>query len=204
MYENLDDQCLLETWYRLELREAIRHGYEILEVYEVYHFGKTSRIFKQFVNMFLKLKQEASGFPSLCFVEDSSVHDEGIELDRDSMVPNEGSRTVAKAILNSLWGKFGQNENVYIQYVKSYNDLLALTKNKHYKTTLFDFVSEECIRVAATLKDSSIRPLKTGNVIIVSFVMCYSRFEIIECVGKDWEKSFVLRYRFCDLFLQRR
>ena len=78
-HENLDDRCLLETWCTLELHKAVRHGYEILEVYEVYHFGKTSRIFEQFMNMFLKLKQEVSGFPSSCFAEDGSVCDEVVD-----------------------------------------------------------------------------------------------------------------------------
>ena len=107
---------------------------------------------------------------------------EGIDLDGESAMCNEGLKTVAKTILNSLWGNFGQNENnVHIQYVKLYCELLALTKNVHYETS-FDFVS----RVATTLKDTIIQPLKTGN-IIASFVTCYAClkfFSVLEKVGK--------------------
>ena len=84
-------------------------------------------------------------------------------------------RMIAKAILNSLWGKFGQNENnIHIQYVKSYDALLKLTKDLHYQLTLSDFVSKECLRVATTLKDENTQPLKMGNVIIASFVTSYA------------------------------
>ena len=81
-------------------------------------------------------------------------------------------RTIAKVILNSLWRKFGQNEN-NVQYVKSYDDLLELTKDLHYQLALFDFVSKECLRVATTLKYENTQPLKMGNIIIASFVTTY-------------------------------
>ena len=68
--------------------------------------------------MFLKLKQESSGYPSLVHSEadkDSYIEDyrraEGIALDKASIFKNAGQRTLAKLKLNSMWGKWAQNQN---------------------------------------------------------------------------------------------
>ena len=73
VHENVDDQCLSEMWCTHKLHGGIKQGYKVLKVYEIYHFEKKMKIFEQFVNMFLKLKQEASGFLSSCYNEDGHV-----------------------------------------------------------------------------------------------------------------------------------
>ena len=49
-------------------RAALRHhGYEVVKVYEVWHWKeKRKKFFAKFVDKFLKLKTEASGWPSYC------------------------------------------------------------------------------------------------------------------------------------------
>ena len=76
--------------------------------------------------------------------------------------------TIAKAILNSLWGKFGQNENnTIVHFVQDYQQLLTLSNNARYSMTSLDFVTEDCLQVTLTQKDEFVSPLKTGNIIIV-------------------------------------
>jgi predicted transcriptional regulator len=79
---------------------------------------KSGGLFAEYVDMFLKLKQEASGYPS--WVQSEADKDkyiegyrraEGIALDKASIFKNPGQRTLAKLKLNSMWGKFAQNEN---------------------------------------------------------------------------------------------
>jgi hypothetical protein len=62
--------------------------------------------------MFLKLKQESSGFPSRVQSEDDKdryTEDywraEGIALDMASISKTSGQRNLAKLKLNSMWGK---------------------------------------------------------------------------------------------------
>ena len=66
------DRALLGTWVSLEIEEAIRQGYTILKIYEVWHYEQSSiydkntnsdGLFSSYVNLFLKNKQESSGFP---------------------------------------------------------------------------------------------------------------------------------------------
>ena len=68
--------------------------------------------------MFLKLKQESSGYPS--WVQSEADKDRYIEeyrraeeiaLDKASISKNAGQRTLAKLKLNSVWGKWAQKQN---------------------------------------------------------------------------------------------
>ena len=59
--------------------------------------------------MFLKLKQESSGYPS--WVQSEEDKDRYIEDYRRAISKNAGQRTLAKLKLNSMWGKWAQNQN---------------------------------------------------------------------------------------------
>lgn len=101
-----------------ELLKAQELGYTITKVHKVWHWPNTVQgIFKDYINIFLKIKQEAAGWPS----KDMSDEDkkrylrdykarEGIELNASNIgdTRNSGRYAVAKLYLNSLWGKFGQ------------------------------------------------------------------------------------------------
>jgi len=57
-------RALTGTWCTPELQKAVELGYEIQYIYEV-HFDQTCEgLFQDYVNTWLKIKQEASGWPS--------------------------------------------------------------------------------------------------------------------------------------------
>lgn len=80
---------------------ATSKRYKILKIYEVYHFAESSKydvesceggLFAQYVNMFLKIKEEASGFPVGCDTEEGKrkyigeyKEIEGIQLEYDKI-----------------------------------------------------------------------------------------------------------------------
>ena len=71
---------------------------------------------EKYINIFLKMKQQASGWPKGASEEEKKkyVHDfyvaENIRLDElmISDSENSGLYNIAKIFLNSLWGKWGQ------------------------------------------------------------------------------------------------
>lgn len=85
---------------------AITKGYIIDSIYEVWHFDNVEKydpklkpggIFTEYINTFLKMKQEASGWPSWCKTEDDKqryiddyFEKEGIRLDYEKVVNNPG------------------------------------------------------------------------------------------------------------------
>lgn len=117
-------RAITGTFATPEVLQAIDKGYKILKIYEVWHFPETTQydketntggLFTEYVQMFLKLKQESSGFPKECVTEQQKreyirlyQENEGILLDYDNIKENPGLRSLAKLCLNSFWGKFGQ------------------------------------------------------------------------------------------------
>jgi hypothetical protein len=70
-----DDRCpdtdaersLTGTWVTSELQKALELGYRLNCIHEVWHFPESSQdVFASYINTFLKIKQEASGFPDDC------------------------------------------------------------------------------------------------------------------------------------------
>ena len=103
-----------------ELKVARERGYRVLKVFEVLHWDKsqlkvydpTTRkggLFTEYINTFLKLKCEASGFPSSCgddpdaqakYIADY-YNTTGVRLEHKNIVLNPGKRALAKSLLNS-------------------------------------------------------------------------------------------------------
>lgn len=83
-------------------------------MYEVYHFKKSSdSLFRSYIDLFLKIKQESSGWPGNCVSEEDKqayvqqyLEKEGVSLDRTKILKNPGRRQVAKLALNSFWGRY--------------------------------------------------------------------------------------------------
>jgi hypothetical protein len=105
---------------------AIQKGYEVLDIIEGYDYevGKyypqtrEGGLFVEYINTFLKLKADASGFPSWVRTpEDEEQYietfyaREGVPLDRDAIRPNAAKRGQAKLCLNSLWSKLAEHQN---------------------------------------------------------------------------------------------
>ena len=73
-HEDINDRKIEGVWVADELKKAIEVGYKILEVfviwqYEMVEYDKVSKkggLFAEYVNTFLKYKQEASGWPDEC------------------------------------------------------------------------------------------------------------------------------------------
>ncbi|XP_067678388.1 uncharacterized protein [Haliotis asinina] len=105
--EHSDEQrTILGTWCTPEKLKAIEKGYQVIKVYEVYHWSETAQsdtetgscgLFTDYINTFLKLKQQASGWPVWCETEDDKEkyiadyrEKEGIQLDKDRIEKTQG------------------------------------------------------------------------------------------------------------------
>ncbi len=114
-----EDRAFIGTWCTPEVEKAMEKGYKVLEIFEVWDYEKTSKfdgedqdtgLFTKYVNTFLKLKQEADGWPSWVkteedkdlYIEDYEKN-EGIHLDKEKIQKNPGLRSLAKLMLNSFW-----------------------------------------------------------------------------------------------------
>jgi hypothetical protein len=115
-----EQRQLLGTWTTLELDKALSLGYQIVRIFEIYQYDDCAQydgvdddtgLFTGYINAFLKMKQEASGWPSWVHTDDDKEEyirryreREGIDLDRGKIEHNGALRCLAKLCLNSLVG----------------------------------------------------------------------------------------------------
>ena len=98
------------TYTTMEVYEAMRSGYRLDKIYEVWHWRKSSTtLFKSYVNMFFRIKEEASGWPRPDMTEhekddyiDAFKPESGVRLHKDHVQDNPTHRKIAKLILNSF------------------------------------------------------------------------------------------------------
>ncbi|XP_035214602.1 uncharacterized protein LOC118188297 [Stegodyphus dumicola] len=97
--------------------------------------------FRSYIDLFLKIKQESSGWPSECVTEEARLkyirqyeEREGVKLEAEKISKNPGRRQVAKLALNSFWGRWGMNVNkaqlTYVHTVPDFNKMLADSTKK--------------------------------------------------------------------------
>ncbi|RWS22270.1 uncharacterized protein B4U80_01242, partial [Leptotrombidium deliense] len=68
--------------------------------------------------MFMRIKEQASGYPAHITTEEEkdqfiyNYHlNTGIQLTKNEIEHNPGLRTIAKLLLNMIWGKYAQQSN---------------------------------------------------------------------------------------------
>ena len=104
------EHTLRGTWCTPEIVKAVQKGYVIKRIHEVWHFGPNQQkigLFKEYVNHWLKAKQESSGWPSWCETLEQKreyiinyQEREGIRLDISRIAKNPGRKATAKLMLN--------------------------------------------------------------------------------------------------------
>lgn len=182
----------------VELLKAIEAGYTVEKTYKSLVFDKSADLFKSYVSNFLKLKVESSGYDGDdidAYIEAYKNHC-NVVLDKYNIKPNKGMKLLAKIRLNSLWGKFGQRDdmrsNEYLNPDKWFRLL-----NRHIKGELEihneTLIDENCVYAQFTEKDSDHSSLLTTNVALAGFVTSQARLRL-------FKELFLLgdRVLYCD------
>lgn len=185
-----EQRALVGTWCTPELEEAIRHSYTIQKVYEIWHFSRQSNnLFSSYVNIFLKIKQEASGWPSWVgndpvkqqqYVSDYATN-EGIQLDPNNIKKNPGKRSLAKLMLNSFWGKFGQQSNKHQVHPYTSPALFhELLRDDSKQLHAVRIVNEEMLEVVYSNQDECDPVQININIFIACFTTCWARLKLYQ------------------------
>lgn len=192
-----EQRALEGVWVTLELYAALERGYEIQEIYEVWHYeqwriydGRDSStgLFTTYMNLWLKEKVQASGYPPWTRTEadrDAYLEDyyraEGIVLDKDKMEKNPAKRQIAKMALNSLWGKLAQKENPdQLEYFTSLevDKYLKVATDPAYEVNSLMIFNENLVALNYRMVDQIVAPSNKTNCIVAAYVTAQARLKL--------------------------
>lgn len=178
------------TWVADEIKLAISKGYTLIKVHEVWKYtmqGNDERaLFTKYINKFLKLKQEASGWPEWVkseadkdrYIEEFELK-EGIHLDREQIRKNPGFRALAKLMLNSFWGKFGQRNTLSkTTFVKTKEDLTTMMLNPNITINDVLPITNDVLLVNWNEEENAILPSTMTSVVIAAYVTTIARMKL--------------------------
>jgi hypothetical protein len=194
---NCSDQerSFVGTYCTLELEEALNQGYKVLKIFEVLHWNekiqycpksKSGGLFTNYVNTFLKLKTEASGYPPWVKTEedktvfiDQFYEKEGIRLDRGKIKYNAGLRSIAKAFLNNFWGRLGLRENLpRTHFAQSVENFFEIVNNTGHVIKDFQIVNDSTVALVYENHADMKRTDVTTNAALAAFTTCHGRLHL--------------------------
>ncbi|CAH1103834.1 unnamed protein product [Psylliodes chrysocephalus] len=184
----VNERVFTGIWTTAELKKALEKGYEIIQIDEVWHFPqKSNDLFKDYIRDFMKIKLEASPhkYESNTAYAKIVKDQMGIDLDIDKIAPNPGKRAVAKICLNSLWGKFGQKQNMseteYVTDVKSWYNILLDDK---IEISNCIFLNDDMVQVTYKYKEVFVEDSTSTNIFIATFTTSNARLRLYEMLDK--------------------
>ena len=184
-----EERALTGTWCTPELEKALEKGYRLQHIHQVYHF-KESRVglFGDYINTWLKLKEEASEYPAHCTTAHLQrehvrhwAEREGIGLHHADIQKNPGRRFLSKQMLNSMWGKFGQQTNKiqvkeFIEPVEFWQFLDSSTHDIRWVSP----VHEDRVEVHYKMQKHRETDSPNLNIFIACFTTCHARLRLYE------------------------
>lgn len=188
-----DERAFEGMWCTPEVDKALELGYTIIRVNAALAYSNSKDdMFSSYVNMFLKVKQEASGFPSQNMTEaekdefiERYYQAEGIRLEKGSVARNEGLRTIAKLLLNSLWGKFAQRRNQPKTIIaRSLADFNRITEDKQLEITAVHVKDNNSVYITHQYRCDEDAPAGNTSPVIAAFVTCHGRLKLYELMQR--------------------
>jgi hypothetical protein len=196
------DRAIYGTYCTEEVKVAVQEGYKIQKIYEIWHWNETSdNLFSEYIDTFLKGKQESSGYPNHVVTEEDKINyiqeyykNEGIYLDKEKIQYNAGMRAVLKLLLNSFWGKFGEQENkIMYKIVSEMSEWISLISDEQIKVVRADYTNDKYLQVYYKNNTEITETASKTNVALASFVTCYGRLKLFSEI-----KQLGQRLIYCD------
>ena len=187
-----DERSFIGTWCTNELNVAIQKGYKIEKIYEVWNFKKRSNnLFKEYVRKFMKIKMESSelktgeGCTYKSVDEYRSIVKSKLGIELGEIKFNPGMRSIAKLCLNSLWGKFGQRNNMKkTEYVTEPSKFYKILLDEKIDDLNIHFINEDMVEMTYNLKEQFVDNSKDSNIFIAAFTTSHARMMLYEVLDK--------------------
>ncbi len=196
----------------MEITKALELDYIVLEISSVWHYSEwmkyqpdthdpTTGLFTGFMNQFVKMKTESSGWPVDVTTELEKTdyirqykEKEGIDLDPNNMIKNPAMRTLSKLMCNSFWGKYGQRNNMMQTiYFTNCGEFLTFLHDPKHEVYAVIPVSDTMIMCNYKKSEGFEDICNTTNVVIASITTAWARLKLYEIMEQLQE-----RVQYCD------
>ena len=139
-------------------------------------------LFKNYVSKFMKIKMESSelktgeGCTYKSVNEYRSIVKSKLGIKLGIIKFNPGMRAIAKLCLNSLWGKFGQRNNMMqTEYVKNPSIFYKTLLNDKIDDLNIHFINDDMVEMTYNMKDQFIDNSNDTNIYIAAFTTSHAR-----------------------------
>ena len=191
---NDEERELVGTWCTPEVEKAVEMGYRVRHVYEVWNFPQRSTtLFRKYIDAWLRIKQEADGWPKNIgedeekrrqYIQDY-LNREAVQLRPEYIEKNPGLRSLAKLMLNSFWGKFGQQTNK--TQVREFVDPIEFHKflnDDKRDVRHVGVINDDLVEVFSkyTADNDPVHPHL--NIFVACFTTCWARLHLYESLEK--------------------
>jgi hypothetical protein len=207
-------------WHTELIYLAMEHQYEILEIYEVWHWPlmqRSTTLMRGYMEFFLRMKQEAEGWEKLgkdilngkqeADIEDKDKKDiaemifnnnGGFARPRiEKVEKNPVLRQLAKIFLNCLWGKLCQkNASEYERFIYGYKQYLEICSNSmiNLSTIKFRHVNGCVFKARYELTDNLQETNRFLNIPIAASVTAHAQVVLMRQMFKIGPE----RVLYCD------
>ena len=191
------ERQLTQTYCTPEINFALNCGYRIVHIHEILEWTDSEKydptkkqggLFSAYINTFLKLKQEANGYPRGVSTDEEKksyineyFEKEGIQLDQSRIHFNPGLRSTAKLALNSFYGKLGQHsDQVKTKFITELSQLIQVLMDRTIKVKDYHFLSENVMQVDFVPNEDFPMQAPNSNVPLAAFCTTYARLELLK------------------------
>lgn len=197
-----EERALVGVYTSHELGPALAAGYIPLKIYEIWHYHNwTTETYKPYVKCWLKVKQEASGYPAWADTDEKKrlyikqyKEREDIDLNPAKIEKNPARRNIAKFFMNSSWGFLGRRldttEKKLIKqpdvFFKHMCDTSRENKEAHWLT-------DDCLLFTSQPVKDWVRPDKKGSLVHAIYTTSHARIMLTEALSKLGERAL-----YCD------
>ncbi|CAH1115486.1 unnamed protein product [Psylliodes chrysocephalus] len=197
---NHEERVISGTWVIDEVLKALEKGYKMIEIYEIWKYEtvqydpntKTGGLFSEYISNFLKIKQQASGWPVDCksIVEKEKYiteyfDKEGVSLCADEIEYNPGRRQIGKSVITSFWGKLGQKDNQdKTSIVSDTAEFFDILSKPFIEVNSVFPVNEKTLLVNWVFKNEAYDVLPTVNVVLAAYTTALARLKLYSFLEK--------------------
>ena len=178
-------RSFIGTFTTDEVSKAVDKGYKVIKVYEVWHFAKTSDdLFKEYIRRFMKIKLESSKYDFKTKEEEAIFKakiKDSLDINVEKFEYNAGLRSIAKLCLNSLWGKFGQRNNMsQTKYVTEVSELYEILLDDKLDNVNIQFINDNMVQMTYNFKDQFVDNSNNTNIFIACFTTSHARLMLYD------------------------